>query len=88
MRDDVYNYCKTYPTYQKYKNFFKNKYGFLLEKVAESTKWSRVNLDCWGPKTIKIKNDWDYNIYLLTMANPVTGWFEYAQIFGLPTEQV
>ena len=26
-------------------------------KEVESTKWSKVNLDCWGPKTIKNENE-------------------------------
>ena len=51
----------------------KNKYGLLPEKEAEVTKWNRVNLDCWGPKTIKQKNGFDYEIYVLTMVDPVTG---------------
>ena len=54
MRQDIYEFCKTCPTCQKCKKSFTNKYGFLPQKEAESTKWSRVNLDCWGPKTIKM----------------------------------
>ena len=62
-----------------------NKYGLLPENKAEVTKWNRVNLDCWGPKTIKQKNGFDYEIYVLTMVDPVTGWFEYAQLYEAPT---
>ena len=31
--------------------------GILPEKKGEITKWSRVNVDLWGPKIVKIKMD-------------------------------
>ena len=89
MRQDIYEFCKTCPTCQKCKKSFNNKYGFLPQKEAESTKWSRVNLDCWGPKTVKnVHNGHDYEIRLLTMVDPVTGWFEYAQLFEPPCNKL
>ena len=44
-----------------------------------------MNLDCWGPKTVKNKNGFKYEIRLLTMIDPVRGWFEYAQLYNAPT---
>ena len=85
MRKDIEQKIKTCPTCQKCKRSMKNKNGLLPEKEAEVTKWNRVNLDCWGPKTIKQKNGFDYEIYVLTMVDPVTGWFEYAQLYEAPT---
>ena len=85
MRKDIEEKIKTCPTCQKCKRSLNYKYGLLPEKAAEVTKWNRVNLDCWGPKTIKNKNGFDYEIYVLTMVYPVTGWFEYAQIYEAPT---
>ena len=49
------------------------------------TKWSRVNVDLWGPKTVQNKNGWNYQINVMTMVDPVTGWFEQAQLYGKPT---
>ena len=54
-------------------------------KVGEITKWSRVNVDLWGPKTIKNRNGWDYQIHVMTLVDPVTGWFEQQQLYGSPT---
>ena len=31
------------------------------------------------------KNGWNYQIHVITMVNPVTGWFEQAQLYGSPT---
>ena len=41
---------------------------FYLEK-GEVTKWNRVNVDLWSPKTVKDKNSWNYQ----------------AQLYGTPT---
>ena len=38
MRQDIYEFCKICPTCQKCKKSFNNKYGFLPQKEAESTK--------------------------------------------------
>ena len=42
-------------------------------------------MDCWGPKTVKNKNGWNYQIHVMTMVDPVTGWFEQAQLYRTPT---
>ena len=71
--NDVTNHCKTCNICQRYKRTCKKKYGLLPEKKGEITKWSRVNVDLWGPKTVKNKNGWDYKIHVMTMVDPVTG---------------
>ena len=38
-----------------------------------------------SPKTVQNKNGWDYQIHVMTMVDPVTGWFEQAQLYGTPT---
>ena len=75
LRTDVHNHCKTCKTCQLFKTTTKKKYGLLPAKVAEVIRWSRVNVDLWGPKTVKNKNGIDYKIHVLTMIYPVTGWF-------------
>ena len=81
---DVHNYCKTCKTCQLFKTTNKKKYGLLPAKIAEVVKWSRVNVDLWGPKTIKNKNGIDYKLHVLTMIDPVTGWFEVAALQDSP----
>ena len=61
------------------------KYGLPSGKEGEITKCGRVNVDLWGPKTVKNKNGWNYQIHVMTMVDPVTGWFEQAQLYGSPT---
>lgn len=39
-----------------------------------------MNVDLWGPKTVKNKNGSDYKILLLTMIYTVTGWFKVAAL--------
>ena len=85
LRKDVERYCKTCDVCQRCKRSRKVKYGLLPEKKGEITKFSRVNVDLWGPKTVKNKNGWDYKIHIMTMVDPVTGWFEQAQLYGKPT---
>ena len=63
----------------------KNRYRKLPEKLVETTKWRRVNIDCWGPKTVCNKNGYTYKIYVVSMVDPVTGWPELAQLYGPPT---
>ena len=58
----------------------KEKYGLLPAKTPETTKWKRVNVDLWGPATVKNKNGNDYKIHVMTMIDPATGWFEVAAL--------
>ena len=54
-------------------------------KLAETTKWRRVNVDFWGPKTVRNKNGYTYEIYVMSMVDPVTGWPELVQLYGPPS---
>ena len=63
----------------------KKKYRKLLEKLVETTKWRRVNVNCWGPKSVHNKNGFNYKIYGMSMVDPVTGWVELSQFYGPPT---
>ena len=59
--------------------------GLPSGKEGEITKCGRVNVDLQGPKTVKNKNGWKYKIHVMTMINPVTGWFKQAQLYETPT---
>ena len=85
MRNDIIQHIKTCDVCQRCKRTNKNKYGLLPEKEGEIIKWSRVNVDLWGPKTVRNKNGYDYQIHVMTMVDPVTGWFELEQLFDSPT---
>ena len=52
LQNDVINHCKPCDICQRCKRTRKKKYGFLPEKKGEIAKWSRVNVDLWGPKTV------------------------------------
>ena len=82
---DCTTYCKSCKECQMSKKNNKTKVGLLPEKKGEVTKWSRVNVDLWGPKTVKNVNGYTYEIHVMTMVDPVTGWFECCQLYGPPT---
>ena len=84
LKKDVHQHCKHCKTCQLFKTTRKTKYGLLPAKTAEVIKWSRVNVDLWGPKTVHNKNGKDYKIHVLTMIDPVTGWFEIAALKDSP----
>ena len=46
--------------------------------------WPGVNIDGYGPRSIKDKNGYDYNLHVVNMVAPVTGWFEACQLSGPP----
>jgi len=81
LRDAVKKYCRPCDQCQRCKTTRKKKYGLLPEKQGEVVKWSRVNVDLWGPKSVVNKNGYTYQIHVMTMVDPVTGWFEYAQLY-------
>ena len=85
MQNDIEAQFKHCHVCQRNKKTRKNKYGKIPKKLAEITKWRRVNVDCWGPKTINNKNKFTYQIYVMSMMDPVTGWVELAQLYGPPT---
>jgi predicted aspartyl protease len=59
-----------------------NQLGHLPPKKAEEGPWETLCIDLIGPYTIKgaRKNDPELILHCLTMIDPVTGWFELAEI--------
>ena len=53
---DCEKYCKSCERCQLLKKTNKRKVGLLPEKKGELTKWLRVNVDLWGPKTVNNVN--------------------------------
>jgi hypothetical protein len=51
----------------------------LPPKEAEELPWSRVNVDLIGPYIVRTPTA-TYTLRALTMIDPVTGWFEVADI--------
>merc|ERR1712115_584657 len=85
LKSDCKTYCKHCRTCQMSKKHNKKKYGLLPEKKGEVVKWSRVNIDLWGPKKVCNKNGYEYEVHVCTMVDPTTGWFECCQLYGPPT---
>ena len=56
LKADVKQGCKHCHVCQMNKNAGREKYGLVSEKIGEITKWSRLNIDLWGLKTICNKN--------------------------------
>ena len=50
----------------------------------ECVKWSRINVDLWGPAMIQ-NNGQTHKIHVMIMIDPVTGWFEVARLRNGPT---
>ena len=59
-----------------FKQASEKKYGLLPPKNAELIRWNRVNADLWGPKLVVNINGFTYKLHVMTMVDPVTGWFE------------
>jgi hypothetical protein len=85
LRNDVIRTCKNCHTCQLTKKSGKKKYGWLPPKQAEHLKWNRVNVDLWGPATVRNKDGADHKIHVMTMIDPATGWFELAPLIHGPT---
>ena len=85
LNTQVKRLVKTCVTCQMCKKAGKKKYGLLPPKDAESIRWNRINVDLWGPKTIRNVNGLIYELHVMTMVDPVTGWFECTQLYGPPT---
>ena len=79
LRDQVHNTCKKCSTCQKAK-VTNQKYGKLPPKEAEAEPWDTLCVDLIGPYKIKRKGKKDLTLWRQTMIDPVTGWFEMAQI--------
>ena len=56
------------------------KYGKIPAKTAEENPWDTLCVDLIGPYKIKTKSKKELTLWCLTMIDPVTGWFEMAQI--------
>ena len=84
MRTQVKERCKNCHECQMSKKGGIKKYGLLQEKKGEVIKWSRVNVDLWGPKSVD-NGEYTYQVHVMTMVDPVTGWFELAPLYGAPT---
>jgi hypothetical protein len=80
LRKDVQRVCKNCHVCQLSKKSGRKKYGLLPPKEAECLKWNRVNVDLWGPKTIKNRDGNVYKLHAMTMIDPTTGWFEIATL--------
>ena len=61
-----------------------NKYGKVIANEAKEVTWNRVNVDLWRPATIDKKKGTKLEMYLMTMIDPVSCWFEVAPIHGNP----
>ena len=86
LRGDVQKLCKHCHTCQMFKKSGRKKYGLLPAKQAEVVKWQRVNVDLWGPASVHNKIDGKtHQIHVMTMVDPVTGWFELAHLTTGPT---
>ena len=79
LRPMVRRICKTCPACQKAK-VYNQKYGKLPAKTAEENPWDTLCVDLIGPYKIKRKGKKQLILHCLTMIDPVTGWFEMAQI--------
>ena len=72
----------------------KKKYGHLPAKEPERGPWERLCIDLIGPYTIRRKNKKGEKkkknliLHAMTMIDPVTGWFEIAQIKNKTAEEV
>ena len=49
--------------------------------------WNRVNVDLVGPYTVRNKNKGVMQLHLMTMIDPVSGWFEVAALQGPPSSE-
>ena len=84
LHADVKRACEHCHICQMSKNAGRKKYGLVPKKEGEITKWSQVNIDLLGLKTICNKSRKVYKIFVMTMADPVTGWFELTQLKDKP----
>ena len=66
---------KTCKICQKAKKTSKH-YGQLPAKQVETKPWETLHIDLYGPKTIKRRDGTKIKFQVMTMIDPVTGWFE------------
>lgn len=75
LRNTVQWNVKTCPICQKAKKTSRH-YGQLPAKQVETKPWETLHVDLYGPKTIKRKDGTKLKFQVMTMIDPVTGWFE------------
>jgi transposase InsO family protein len=81
MQKTVEKVCKRCATCQLNKPTLR-RVGHLPPKVVEETPWERLCIDLIGPYQIQgiRKGSPERKLHCLTMIDPVTGWFEIAEI--------
>jgi transposase InsO family protein len=80
IRRTIQTVCQRCPSCQLTKPKF-IKYGHLPPKRAEEIPWERLCIDLIGPYTIGSgARGHETVLHCLTMIDPVTGWFEIAEI--------
>lgn len=84
LNKQVKELVKTYHSYQVCKKVGKKKYTLLPPNNAESICWNIVNADLWGLKSMANVSVMTYELQVMTMVNPVTGWFEQRWLHGNP----
>ena len=83
LKTDVKRVCKHCHVCQMSENSGRKKFELVLGKKGEITMWSQVNVD-----PICNKNGKKYHIHVMTMVDPVMGWFELSQLKGKPNALV
>jgi transposase InsO family protein len=79
MRNTVVNVCKRCHMCQVNKPKLRP-VGHLPPKKAEEGPWETLCIDLIGPYTIQGADKEELTLHCLTMIDPVTGWFELAEI--------
>ena len=79
MRRTVQNVCQRCQACQLHKPKLR-KLGHLLPKTPEEIPWDILCIDLVGPYTIGTSKKNEVTLHCLTMIDPVTGWFEIAEI--------
>ena len=75
LRNAVQWNTKTCAVCQKAKKTSRH-YGQIPAKTVESKPWEVLHVDLYGPKTIKRSDGTILKFQVMTMIDPVTGWFE------------
>ena len=57
-----------------------HKYGKLPAKFSITTPWEALCVDLVGPYTLKGKDNTVIDLMFITMIDPVTSWFEIAEL--------
>ena len=77
LRKNVEQLVKTCDVCQKAKRTIRQ-YGHVPPKQVETQPWEVLHIDLYGPKTIKREDGTELEFKVVTMIDPVTGWFEMA----------